>query len=43
VGISDAGLAHLAALPRLRKISVGGSPKITREGLTIFPATVRVN
>jgi hypothetical protein len=42
-GISDAGLAHLAALPRLRKISVGGSPKVTREGLAVFPATVHVS
>jgi hypothetical protein len=42
-GISDAGLAHLAALPKLRKIGVGGSPKVTREGLAIFPITVQVN
>jgi hypothetical protein len=42
-GISDAGLVHLAALPRLRKISVGGSPRVTREGLAIFPDTIQVN
>jgi hypothetical protein len=42
-GISDAGLAHLASLPRLRKISVGGSPRVTRAGLAIFPPTVQVN
>ena len=40
-GITNAGLAALARLPRLRKIEVGGSARVTREGLTTFPASVR--
>ena len=42
-GITNAGVACLVGLPRLRRISVGGSPNITREGMAIFPATVRAN
>src|SRR5262249_4144827 len=42
-GISNAGIALLAGLPRLRELSIGGSPKVTREGMAVFPATVRVN
>jgi hypothetical protein len=42
-GISNAGLGLLAGLPRLREITVGGSPKVTREGMLVFPATVRAN
>lgn len=41
--ISNAGIAFLATLPRLREITVEGSPKVTREGIAIFPDTVRVN
>jgi hypothetical protein len=42
-GITNAGLAYLSGLPRLREIAVSGSPKITREGLAIFPAAVRAS
>lgn len=42
-GITDAGLAHLAGLPQLREITVGASPNVTREGMTVFPKTVRAD
>lgn len=42
-GITNAGVTRLAGLPRLREITVGGSPKVTREGMAVFPATVRAN
>ena len=42
-GISNGGLAHLAGLPYLREITVGGSPNVTREGMAVFPATIRAN
>ncbi|HEU4390970.1 MAG TPA: hypothetical protein VFV34_24405, partial [Blastocatellia bacterium] len=42
-GISNGGIALLASLPRLRRISVEGSPKVTREGMSVFPATISVN
>ena len=41
--ISDAGVAHLARLPRLRAISGGGSMKVTRAGMSVFPKGVVVN
>lgn len=41
--ISNAGNAFLANLPRLNKITVEGSPNVTREGIAVFPAAVRVN
>ena len=41
-GITDAGLAALAGLPRLREISVAGSPNVTGAGMAVFPRTVRV-
>jgi hypothetical protein len=40
-GITDAGLARLVNLPRLLEISVGGSPRVTREGMSLFPIHVR--
>jgi len=42
-GITNAGVALLTGLPRLREVSVGGSPNITREGMAVFPAAVHVN
>ncbi|MGH7693872.1 MAG: hypothetical protein ACRENH_02775 [Gemmatimonadaceae bacterium] len=41
--ISDAGIARLAQLPRLRELSVGGSPNVTRQGMSTIPASVRVS
>jgi len=49
--VRDAGFRHvgrcerlerLAALPYLREISLGGSPRVTRKGLAAFPASIRV-
>jgi hypothetical protein len=42
-GITDAGLTYLAGLPHLREITVGNSAKVTRNGMTVFPTTVRAN
>lgn len=41
-GITDMGVAALADLPRLRSISIAGSPNVTRAGMAVFPRTVRV-
>lgn len=41
--ITDAGIAQLAKLPRLREVSLGGLPRVTREGTSIFAAGVKVN
>ena len=41
--ITNAGVALLACLPRPSEITVGGSPNVTREGMAVFPATVRAN
>lgn len=40
---SDAGVAHLAALPRLREISLDGRPGVTWNVIRLFPEDVRVN
>ncbi len=42
-GITNAGVAMLAGLPRLREITVGGTLNVTREGMAVFPDAVRVN
>jgi hypothetical protein len=42
-GISDAGLAHLARLPRLKKLSVDASPRVSRAGIAVFPPHVHVD
>jgi len=41
--ITDAGLAHLAKLPRLRQVELSGLPHITLAGTKVFPAHVQVN
>src|SRR5437868_618946 len=41
--ITNAGLPHLVGLPRLRAITVVGSPRVTRDGMSVFPPTTRVN
>ena len=40
--ITDGGLTALAALPRLREISIASSPKVTLAGTRVFPPHVRV-
>ena len=40
-GITNGGVAELAALPRLRQISVDGCRQVTLDALTAFPAHVR--
>jgi hypothetical protein len=42
-GVTDAGLAHLTGLPKLRELVLDALPNVTRQGAAIFPATVRVN
>ena len=42
-GVTNAGVAHLAGLPRLREISLDGLGGVTREAAGLFPAHVRVN
>jgi hypothetical protein len=42
-GITDAGLVHLARLPKLREVSVDASARVTRAGIAVFPAGVRVH
>ena len=41
-GLSNAGIAALARLPRLRKLSVGGMPKVTGEVATLFAPHIKV-
>ena len=41
-GLSNAGIAHLARLPRLRELSVGGMPKVTGEVATLFAPHINV-
>lgn len=40
-GVTNAGVAKLAALPRLREVSLDGCRQVTREAETFFPAHVR--
>ena len=42
-GLTTAGIAHLAGLPRLREISLDGLPGVTREAVALFPLQVHVN
>ena len=41
--VSDGGLRHLAALPRLREFTIEGSRNVTRAGLRAFAPSVRVS
>ncbi|HET9708583.1 MAG TPA: hypothetical protein VFP39_09815 [Gemmatimonadales bacterium] len=41
LGLTNAGLASLAQLPRLRAIEVGGSPNVTRAGMAVFAPGIR--
>lgn len=42
-GVTDAGLADVAGLPRLREITLETLPRVTSEGAAVFPAAVCVN
>ncbi len=41
--LTNTGLSHLANLPHLREVTVSNSPKVTRAGMAVFPASVRAN
>lgn len=41
-GVTNAGVAALKALPRLKELSLDGLPQVTRDVAGVFPATVRV-
>jgi hypothetical protein len=41
--ISNAGLAHIARLPRLRKVAFDATPRVSRAALALFPHDVRVD
>jgi hypothetical protein len=40
--VTDTGLVHLAALPRLREVHLDSLPGVTLEGTRVLPAHVRV-
>lgn len=42
-GVTDAGLTALAKLPRLRRFTVTGAPRVARVGLAAFPPAVRID
>jgi hypothetical protein len=42
-GLTDEGVKALARLPRLREISIEGSPRVTRAGMKVFPPRVRTS
>jgi hypothetical protein len=40
--VTDAGVAHLARLPRLAEVNLDGLPGVTLAGTRVFPSSVRV-
>jgi hypothetical protein len=42
-GITNAGLPHIAKLPRLKKVAVDATATVTRDGIAVFPAHVHVD
>jgi len=42
-GVTDAGLAFLASLPRLREVHLDGLPGVTLQGTSVFPEHIRVS
>jgi hypothetical protein len=42
-GLTNAGIAALARLPRLRQLRVSGMPKVTAGVASAFPGSVRVS
>jgi hypothetical protein len=43
MAITDAGVTHLATLPRLRRIEISSSPKVSQSITKLFRETVSVN
>ncbi len=43
LGLTNAGMAYLATLPRIRMVDLEGLPNVTQESATVFPARVRLN
>lgn len=43
LGITDAGMAFLTPLPRLKRVVVSHVPRVTYAGTRIFPTSVRVD
>ena len=43
MAITDAGVAHLASLPRLQRIEIYNSPKVSRNMTNVFRETVQVH
>ena len=41
-GLTNAGIAALARLPRLRKLGLGGMPRVTRGVIGLFGPEVKV-
>ena len=41
--VTDAGLAFLCGLPRLREVHLDSLPGVTLEGTRVLPARVRVH
>ncbi len=42
IGLTDSGVAALAALPRLERLDLGGMPRVTAAVAGRFPPRVRV-
>jgi hypothetical protein len=43
MSITDAGVTHLAALPKLQRIEIHGSPKVSRTVMRLFREGVDVH
>ena len=41
--VTDAGLVHLAGLPRLREVHLSGLPNVTLAGTSVFPDHIQVD
>ena len=42
-GITEKGIAHLAALPKLRELTIEGSPGVSSDVEALFPAKVNLS
>jgi hypothetical protein len=41
-GVTDAGVAALAGLPRLKRLAISGAPRVTRHALAWLPSRVEI-